>query len=177
VHEEIPSNGGRSTAMTVRRCCKLCSRRTIISIVTSHHPLALESCRLFQILSKSGSVLDDCDESGGSDMKGESNAIRSTRDAYVIAFSHKVIGVEWKRKIPDLSRELRGSMQSSRAVPAVIPVSKGCHIRTLQLTLAIISSSISPTASAKSPAVTVRDSSSREDLSSLATDCLLFVPS
>lgn len=50
----------------------------------SHHPLALKSCRAFQVLSKSdlvGSVSDGGDGSGGSDMNGESNAMRSTRDS------------------------------------------------------------------------------------------------
>ena len=91
--EELPSNGGRSAAMTVSRCSKPCNRRKITSMEASHQPLALKLCMLFHVFSKSGSVSDAGDESGGSDMKGESNAIRSTRDAWdtrsLVCFDHR----------------------------------------------------------------------------------------
>lgn len=82
MHKDLPSNGGWSIAMSVRWCRRPCSRRIITSVDTSHHPLALEFCWVFQVPSKSGSVDAVSDDvSGGSDMNGESNAIRSTRDA------------------------------------------------------------------------------------------------
>ena len=72
--------------MTVKRCCKPCSLRTTISIVTSHQPRALELCIVSHMLSKSSSSADGLDSgifaSGGSVRNGESKAIRSNREVY-----------------------------------------------------------------------------------------------
>lgn len=76
----IPSNGGRSTAMTFKRdFSSVCSRRRVSSIDASHHPRALwEASVAFHMFSKSGSTASEASE--GSDINGESNAMRSGRE-------------------------------------------------------------------------------------------------
>ena len=80
-HPNVPSNGGRSRSVTLNRRCSPCSRRKTVSIEASHHPRATPDSREFQVASKSCSMmlLTVLAREGpaGSDMKGESRAMRS----------------------------------------------------------------------------------------------------
>ena len=81
-YPDIPSNGGRSRSVTLNRRCNPCSRRRIVSIEASHHPRAAPDSKDFHVGSNSCcsvtllTVLAR-DDPAGSDMKGESSAMRS----------------------------------------------------------------------------------------------------
>ena len=73
-----PSNGASSAGVTRIYFCKLCNRLTTASIGESHHPRRLACWSRSQAASNpSSTTLDPCDPDGGSEMKGDSSAMRS----------------------------------------------------------------------------------------------------